>query len=176
MGLQAIFADIQSIFRKQKPAIYLSEEDAIKLNKDIFELLLGCENDLAELKKTLSTNQTSMKEAAIADLENKFLNMRTKIDAIRNDMKNIIDLETQNRDFVILNDDIYIKDKMNRLDTLSNVLDELLELTHERPAASELKGLVDFIYEKINILIDAVNNIISDDKHLDGIYSKLQYI
>ena len=177
MNIQALFRDIQSAFsRKQRPAIYLSEEDAIKLNKDVFELLLGCENDLAELKKTISTNQTAMKEATIAELENKFLNMRTKIDAIRTDMKTIIDLETQNKDFIQLNDDIFIMDKMGRLDTISSVLDELLELTHERPAANELKGLVDFIYGKINILIDAVNNIINDDKHLEGTYSKLQYL
>jgi hypothetical protein len=176
MDIQAIFKDIQGIFRKQKPAIFLSEEEAIKLNKEIFNLLLGCETDIAELKKSISAEQTTLKAAKLADLENKFLNMRTKIDPIRSDMKNIIDLETQNKDFVLFNDDIYIMDKMARLDTLSAVLDELLELTNEKPVASELKGMVDFIYGKINILIDAVNNIISDDKHLEGTYSKLQYI
>jgi hypothetical protein len=167
---------LQALFRKQKPVMMQSEEDAIKLNKDIFNLILYCEHDLAELKKFLSSEQTAMGAAMLADLENKFLSIRTKIDAIKNDMKSIVDLEIQNKDYILFNDDEYIKDKLARLDTLSATLDELLELTSEKPVANELKGMVDFIYGKINILIDAVNNIISDDKHLDGTYSKLQYL
>ncbi len=167
---------IQALFKRQKPAIVSSEEDSIKLNKEIFNLLLGCENDIAELKKFISSDQAALKEAKLADLENKFLSIRTKIDAIKNDMKSIIDLETQNKDFILLNDDNYIKDKMERLDFLSEVLDELLELTNEKPAAEELKGMVDYIYGKINLLVDSVNNIINDDKQLENTYSKLEYM
>jgi hypothetical protein len=168
--------DIQSLFGRSKPLIVRSEEEAVRLNKEVFNLLLGCENDISELKAAIVMKNATLKAAKLADLENKFLNMRSKIDAIRNDMKNIIDLETQNRDYILFNDDMYIKDKMARLDTLSAVLEELLELTNEKPVAEELIGMVDFIYGKINILVDSVDNIISDDKHLEGTYSKLQYL
>jgi hypothetical protein len=168
--------DIQALFGRSKPFIVRCEEEAIRLNKEVFNLLLGCENDISELRQAIAMKNVTMKAAKLADLENKFLNMRSKIDAIRNDMKNIVDLETQNRDFILFNDDMYIKDKMARLDTLSAVLEELLELTGEKPIAEELIGMVDFIYGKINILVDAVDNIISDDKHLEGTYSKLQYL
>jgi hypothetical protein len=167
---------LKDLFKKWKPVMLQSEEDSIKLNKDIFDLLLKCEQDLTQLKTYLNSEKTSMKEAKIADIENNFLNMRVKIDAIRNDMKSIIDVEIQNKDFISFNDDFFIKDKMNRLETISNALDELLELTSEKPAANELKGMADFIYSKINILVDAVNNIISDDKHLEGTYSKIQFL
>jgi hypothetical protein len=174
MGLQASI--LQTFFGKSKPMMVLSEEDAVKLNKNIFDLLVRCETDLAELRTSISSNNASLKEAKLAEIENKFLNIRAKIDAIRNDMKNIIDIETQNKDFILFNDDNFIQDKMKRLDIISTTLDELLELTGEKPAASELRGMVDYIYGKINILIDAVNNIISDDKHLDSTYSKLLYL
>jgi hypothetical protein len=91
-------------------------------------------------------------------------------------MKSIVDIETQNKDFISFNDDYYIRDKLNRLELISDALDELLELTNEKPAANELKGLTEFIYGKINVLVDAVNNIISDDTHLQGVYSKIQYL
>lgn len=170
MGLFSIFK------KKSKPMMILSEEDSIKLSKDIFNLLVKCEGDLAQLKNHLSSENMSLKNAKIAELENSFLSIRSKIDAIRNDMKTIVDIETQNKDFISFNDDFYIADKMNRLESLSQSLDELLELTAEKPVASELKGMADFIYGKINLLVDAINNIISDDIHLQGTYSKIAYL
>lgn len=166
-----------NLFKKSKPKMLDAEEESINLNKEVFSLLLKCEKDLAELKRYTNSPTPSYKDAKLAELENSFLNMRTKIDAIRNDMRIIIDLETQNKDYIGFNDDLFLRDKMQRLDTISAALDELLELTVEKPAASELKGgMIDFIYGKINLLIDAVNNIINDDKHLEGTYSKIQYL
>lgn len=168
---------LTSLFAKPKrPIMIESEEDSIKRGKEIFNLLVKCENDLTQLKSYINSNNASLKDAKLAELENNFLNIRTKIDAIRNDMKSIIDIETQNKDFISFNDDFYIRDKMSRLEMISESLDELLELTSEKPAASELKGLADFIYGKINLLVDAINNIISDDIHLQGTYSKIQYL
>ncbi|MFA6073704.1 MAG: hypothetical protein WC758_06315 [Candidatus Woesearchaeota archaeon] len=165
-----------AIFTRHKPVMLKFEEQTIQLNKEIFDLLLKCETDLDELKKHIASNNSSMKDAKIAELENKFLNMHSKVDGIIIDMNRIIALETQNRDFITINDDTHIYDKMKRLTLISSTLDELLELTHEKPAASELEGMIPFIYGRITLLIDAVNNIINDDKNLEGTYSKLQYL
>jgi hypothetical protein len=167
---------LKSLFKRQKPHLMSLEENAVKLNKDIFDLLVRCEKNLDELKGALNSDKPYVKDAKMAELENKFLNLRTKIDAIRNDMRSIMDIETQNKDFIGINDDIYFTDKMNRLDAISAALDELVELAGEKPAANELRGMTDFIYGKINIVVDAVNNIINDDKQLENTYSKIQYL
>ena len=164
------------LFKIKKPHLLTLEEQSIKLNKDVFDLLVKCEKNLDELKQAVNSNNPYTKDAKLAELENKFLNLRTKIDAIRNDMKSIMDIETQNKDFIGINDDLYFTDKMNRLDSISAALDELVELTGEKPAANELKGMSDFIYGKINVVVDAVNNIINDDKQLENTYSKIQYL
>ncbi|MGV8169345.1 MAG: hypothetical protein ACP5N3_04785 [Candidatus Nanoarchaeia archaeon] len=165
-----------ALFRSHKPKMLEAEDKSISLSKDVFNLLLKCETDLSELKSFVNSDKLSMKDAKLAEMENNFLNMRVKIDAIRSEMKIVIDLETQNRDFVGFNDDAYLKDKLNRLDIISSALEELLEIIAEKPAAADMKGLVDKFYEKINLLVDAVNNIINDDKQLENTYSKLQYL
>jgi hypothetical protein len=161
----------------KKSRMLEAEEHAIELNKDIFELLVKCEKDLGELKSAISSNNIFMKAAKLAELENSLLNTRTKIDAIKSDMNLIVNIETQNRDFIGFNDDKYINDKINRLEVISQALEELLDLANEKPAANELKsGILEFINGKINLIIDAVNNIINDDKQLEGTYSKIQYL
>jgi hypothetical protein len=154
-----------------------AEEHSIQLNKSIFNLLLKCEKDLGELKTAMTSGSASTKAAKLAELENSFLNIRTKIDSIKTDMNLIVNLETQNRDFIGFNDDRYIADKLSRLESISQALEELLDLASEKPAANELKsGMLEFIYGKINIIVDGVNNIINDDKQLEGTYSKIQYL
>jgi len=139
-------------------------------------MIVKTEKILDELKKYLLESNMSYKEAKLAELENALLNMKAKVDALRLDVHRILDIELKHKDFILLNDDFYLKDKLARIDTMSHVLEELLDLIAERPAINELKEMLNYIYGRMNSLVDSINNISSDDKRLEEVYSRLRSI
>lgn len=168
---------LSDLFRKPKSSIYSIERRDIEINKDVFALMNKAEANLKELRDAVREGNLSWKDAKLAELENNFLLLKSKVETLRGDLKMIIDLEVQNKDYVTIHDDAYLEDKYNRLSTMNDVLDELVDLLGARPGLSELrKELIDYIYGKINLLIDAINNIINDDRHLESVYSKLDYL
>jgi hypothetical protein len=165
-----------SIFRRPKSRMLQAEENTISMNKDVFDLLLRCDKHNNELREEINSEKPYLKDAKLAELENDFLNIRSKIDAMQNEMRLIIDIETQNKDFIGFNDDTFIQDKLKNLEAISAALEEVLELVAETPSLNDLKGVVDFIHEKINFLLNAVNSIINDDRNLEVTYSKIPYL
>ncbi len=164
---------LKSLFNKE-PELYSIEKNSIKVNKDLFDLIVKSEKILDELKRYLSEDKVSYKEAKLAEFENALLNIKSKIDSLRIDVQRIFNIELKNKDYVLLNDDFYLKDKMSRIETMSQIIDELLDMLSERPAISDLKGMMSYIYGKMNSLVDSVNNISGDDKRLEEVYSKLR--
>lgn len=158
------------------PRIYEIERKSAGMNKDVFDLILKTENNLAQLKEFLDENKVAYKESKLAELENNFLLLKSKIEAMREEMDQIIRIEMQNKEYLTINDSDYLNDKNARLEQISNALEELIELMNERPAVSELKGMINYIYEKINLIVESVNNIVNDDKYLEQAYSRIQYL
>ncbi|MFP4567419.1 MAG: hypothetical protein ACLFN8_00590 [Candidatus Woesearchaeota archaeon] len=159
---------------KRDPELYSVERNSIQLNKDIFNIIVKTEKILDDLKSYLSKGNISLKEAKMAEFENSLLNMKSKVDALRLDVQHILDIELKHKDYILLNDDFYLKDKLYRIDAMSRVLEELLDLISEKPAINELKEMLNYIYSRMNILVDSVNNITSDDKRLEEVYSRLR--
>lgn len=164
---------LREIF-KTDPELYSIERSSIQLNKEIFNLIVKTEKILDDLKIYLSKDNVSLKEAKLAEFENSLLNMKSKIDALRLEAHRILDIELKHKDYILLNDDFYLKDKLYRVDSMNQVIDELLDLISAKPAINELKDMLNYIYSRINILVDSVNNITSDDKHLEDVYSRLR--
>jgi len=166
---------LREIF-KTDPELYSIERGCIQLNKDIFNLIVKTEKILDDLKIYLSKNNISLKEAKVAEFENSLLNIKSKIDALRLEAQRILDIELKHKDFILLNDDFHLKDKLYRVDSMNQVIDELLDLISSKPGVSELNEMLNYIYSRMNILVDSVNNITSDDKHLENVYSRLRDI
>jgi hypothetical protein len=168
---------IKELFGGNRNTIYGVELRDIDLSKEIFGLMLKVEGNLNGLKEALRKENPLFKNAKIAELENNFLMLKSKVEALRTDVKMIMDIEVQNKDYIMINDEGYLEDKYERLTLMSSVLDELIDLMIAKPSAIELRrDLIEYVYGKVNILVDAVNNIINDDKHLESTYSKLSYL
>jgi len=166
-----------SLLRRPKPKIFEIEHSDIALNSQMFDLVSKIESNLSKLAIVLKDNDIASKNAKLAELENSFLSLKSKVDTLLLDVRKIMSIEIQNKDFILVNDDAYLGDKQERLDKMSNVLDELLELFAQRPAASELKAdILQSIYQRINILIDSINNVVNDDKSLENTYSKIELL
>ena len=164
---------LKELFNKD-PEIYSIEKNSIQINKELFDLIVKAEKVMDELKTYLAEDKVSFKDAKLAELENNLLNMKSKVDSLRIDVQRILNIEMKHKDYVLLNDDFYLKDKLARVETMGQVLDELLDLISERPAINELKEVVGYMYGRINSLVDSVNNITSDDKRLEEVYSRLK--
>lgn len=164
-----------SLFQPKKSQIYELEQSDIHVNKQIFDLISKIEQRLAELNTIIKDNDLALKNAKIAELENIFLHLKSKLDSLLEDVKRIMDIEMKNKDYVIINDDAYIQDKYVRLQSMSSTIDELLELFIQHPAASELKNdLLEFISRRVNMLIDSITSIANDDSHLEPTYKKIE--
>jgi len=163
-------------FFEKKPKIFEIEERDIAINKEIFSLITRIEENLSLLKESIAKGNIGYKDVKLAELENNFLLLRSKIENIRNDIGDILNIEVTQKEFITINDDVHIQDKLNRLELISDALEELIQIMTERPAFEELKGLNDTIYSKINLIIEAINYIINDDRYLENAYARIQYL
>lgn len=163
----------RELFSKE-PELYAIEKRSVQTNKALFDLIVKSEKVLNELKNYLGEDKISLKEAQLAEFENVLINIKSKVDSLRIDVQRILNIEMKHKDFILLNDDFYLKDKLSRIDTMSQVIDELLDLVGERPSSSDLKEMMSYIYGRINTLVDSVNNVSSDDKYLEEVYSRLK--
>ncbi len=163
-------------FFEKKPRIYEIEQKDIAINKEIFSLIARIEQNLNLLKEAINKGDIAYKDAKLAELENNFLLLRSKIDSVKKDISDIMNIEVAQREYLTLNDDVHLQDKLNRLELIGDALDELIQIMSERPVFEELKGLSDTIYSKINLIIDAINYIINDDRYLENVYARIQYL
>lgn len=161
----------------RKPEIYELELNDIVVSKEMSRIMVRVEEKLQELKDLLSKSDVVVKDAALSELENSFLKLKSKVDGVLADVKRILDIEVQNKDYLTIHDDGYLEDKYKRLELLSDVLEDLLQLISQKPSVDELReSLLKFMYERVNIMVDSVNNVINDDKHLESTYAKLTNI
>lgn len=168
--------DILNLFRKRSK-IYAIELDDIKLNREIFNLVLKAENHLNELSKVINNDDVSSKDAKLSELENSFLHIKSKVDSLRADIDRILSLEIKNKDYITIHDDGYLDDKGMRLRTMSEALEDMIDLINNRPSIQDLKrSLLNEIYARVNFLIDNLNVIIQDDRYLQGTYEKLESV
>lgn len=166
-----------SLLKRPKPKIFEIEHSDIALNSQMFDLVSKLEANLSKLAVVLKDNDVAGKNAKLAELENNFLSLKSKVDTLLGDVRKIMSIEVQNKDFILVNDDAFLRDKQERLVRMSEVLDELLELFSERPAASELKAdILQSMYQRIDVLVDSINNIVNDDKSLENTYSKIELL
>ncbi len=160
--------------RKKGPRILELELKDSQLTKKIFDLIVDIEAVLSDLKKAVEIDNDTAKYAKLAELENVLLRLSSKVEAIREDANLIMSIKTQNSDFIALNDDEYLRDKLENLDRISKSLDELIDLVSHRPSFEELKRyVIDYVSSRISLVIDALNNIIKDDKQLIFVYSRI---
>ena len=160
---------------KPSSSLHHKEMKDVEISKQMFNLIIKIEEIMKNLKEALDKGDLLNKSAKVAELENTLMLMKSKADGLRTDVRSIMDLEVQNKDYITIHDDIFLQDKYERLGIIGDVLEELVDLLKENPTAPEFKKeFLSFIYNKLNDIIFNVNNIINDDKHLESTYSKLE--
>lgn len=162
-------------FWKKEPQIVQLEAHDKKLVKEMLGLVYRLESHLKDLNKIVSAQDTRGLYAKFAELENVFLLMRSKADTIKIDIREIRDIEITHRNYIAFNDADTLQDKSDNLETIMQILDELIQLVSERPTLESIKNeYLYFMSMKTNEIIDSLNKIVSDDRQLMEIYSKIK--
>ena len=166
---------VQSIFSsKNHSKIYTLQNQDMALLNAMKAIVVNLESDISILKNVLQDENITAKDSAVAELNNKFMLLRSKVEKIRSHVKEIISIEVQNKDFVLLNDEDYLSDKSDNLERISYYLDQLIDLLSSKPTSEELKNeYVQYINNKVMYVIEGMNNVIRDDKHLESIYARI---
>ncbi|MCF7871468.1 hypothetical protein K9L97_00355 [Candidatus Woesearchaeota archaeon] len=163
-----------ALFKRPEPRMVQIEQSDMSVVKQIFDLIGRLEKELYSLSEALRSNDVAGVGARLAELENTFTRVKTKIDSLIVDVDTIMGIEAQNKDYIMFNDNDYIMDKKERLQLMSDTLEELLELLAQHPGLSELKGdLLQFLYSKLNLLINSLNSVGYDDQAMSSVYSRI---
>jgi len=170
MGLITLFQ------KEKKPKILVIEERDVELDMEISKMTTRMGETIKELQKSMSDNDILNKDAKMAELENELLLIKSKVDSLKTDINEVMNTQVQSKDFITIHDDVYLQDKQNLLNQMSQLLEELVSYLQERPATQDLKqALMPMLMPRINFLATAANNLINDDRALEGIYQKIAY-
>ncbi len=161
--------------RSSEPKILSIQKKDMAFSKQFFDIILQVGNNLSSLKKALDENKVSSKYARLAELENNFLRLKSKVETLEYDLDAIMTIESRNRTNVLLNDQELLTDKKQALNEMNLLLDELLELLNQKPSVNDLREEgFSYINVRVNSIIENIRRIVQDDKQLYEIYSSLQ--
>lgn len=165
---------LSNLFGGGKKTLYTTHLDDEKILDKVFDLCEALRVLVKDLDRILQGTSVIRKDARLADMENKIILMKTKIDRILEHVSWIVDREVEKKDYMTIQDEEYLEDKYGRLESVSRNLEELAELVNARPSFSELKiDLMDRIRVLLNAVIDDLNVITEDDEVLEKIYSNV---
>lgn len=157
-----------------KSRIYSIEINDEKINQDIGRLILQIEKNLADLRQVLDAGAVVEKESKAKVLNQELMQIRQEVSTVKNDVGMIINMELQRKEYIVVKDEQFIKDKDYQLKTVIEHLDNLIEIFRETPTNQEYKGgLLDSINNGMKLIEAAIAKIKEDDKQLEKIYKSL---
>lgn len=167
--------NILSKFYNPRTTLEDHENDTLQLKQKIHELLLKIQSNYEELRKAVQDGNAIEKDAKISKLENKFILLKGKADSIMDKLRLITRKENNMDDILAINDQKYLRDKIDQVKTLSEISREMSQALAHNPSLNDLEeSLLDRLKEKINTMIQCVNDIGRDDKQLKQIYKRLR--
>lgn len=165
---------ILSKFFDPKTELAEHENATLQYKQKIHELLLKLQGDFQDLKQSVDDDNAMQKDAQVSKLENKFHLLKGKADAMMDKLRLITRTQNKMDDIIAINDDTYLHDKIDNVKTLSDTSREMSQMLAHNPSMNDLKSSgLDQLKNNINMMIQCVNEITQDDKHLRKIYSRL---
>ena len=166
--------NILSKFTEPKTELEEHENATLQYKQKIHELLLKLQSNYEDLKEAVEDDNAMKKDAHASKLENKFHLLRSKADAMMDKLRFITRTENKMDDIIAINDDQYLRDKIDNVKTLSDTAREMSQMLAHNPSMSDLKhGGLKQLKDNINMMIGCVNEITQDDEHLTKIYARL---
>lgn len=162
---------------KRKTAVYSIEINDEKINNQITSLIIDLEKNIDSLNKTIEENRFTDKDKTCEEIYNLFIKLNEKTDELLLDVNKISNIELQEKEFIKINDDKFLKDKLDQLSAIKENINLLIGEMENRPSAEELKSeLLATLTEKVCGVVAALTKLREDDEKLQALYEKITQI
>lgn len=151
--------------------LYYIEINDVKIDKDISRIITDIERKLHNFKRVIDQLPPQEKDRKLTEFYEELIGMKQRVETLKKDVKQITEIELQNKEYFIIKDDSYLQDKNHQLQRLTSEISELLQIAEQNPTKDELKD--EFIPEMISQIDDilkATQHIIEDDYNLRLLY------
>lgn len=161
------------MFKKKNKILSIQINDE-KINQDVVSLIQQVMKTVDDLKKTLADETQGDKDKELDRLEKIFLEIHKDVEILIEDVTRIRSIELQRKEYITLNDNQFLKDKLKQLYNTRQDVEKLVDMFEVHPTAKEIKrDLLDTMIIELNKIVDSMNQIIADDKSLENIYKKI---
>lgn len=168
---------IKKISSKPKTKLYHIEIDDDKIDEQLTKIIIDIENKTKEFKSHINENTLSIKEDWINEMHKLILTIQSDTTTLHEDLNKIINIELENKDFLIIKDDEYLQDKKRQLQIIRDEVDQFIMVIDQRPSAQALQSeLLENITSQIQIMNASIQKLVTDDHKLRHIYKKLNEI
>jgi hypothetical protein len=168
---------VKNTFSKPKNKLYYIEIDDDKIDIKLSKIISQTQKKINEFKSHINENTLTIKEEWLSEIHKLMLEIRTDVKQLQIDVDRIINIELENKDFLIIKDDDYLVDKKTQLEKVYLEIEEFIIIVDQKPSAQALQSelLEQLIKQIININL-CIQQIINDDHQLQNIYEKLNEI
>ena len=159
------------------PRILTIEINDKKINEDLCHLIIKLETNIQELQRLFESSDNSTKNEKIAELQTMIHQLKQDVVALHNDVDAIEAIELQEKEYLMIKDSTFLKDKLSQLDIMKKHVETIEGILLEHPSSSALQGgLIQDIIKDLNTVIDGINRIRADDKALEKIYQAVSRV
>ena len=157
----------------KKSRVYSIEIQDKNINKELCKLIIQIEKDIINLKNILDKGAPGDKLTDLEELLKAFYRAHKDLELVSVDIINIENEEAQEKGYVQLNDQGFLRDKYVQVRRMKKILNELIEMLEDRPTDREFEeDLLSRMIQDTNSIIESMNSIIKDDQELENIYKK----
>ncbi len=162
---------------KQLPKLYMIEEKDEIIEGKLSKIIKEFNSVLEKFRQSIYESKINEKEFEINYLKKIIYSVKTKIKVLERDIKEILNIENLEKEFITIKDYIFIKDKIDQLNKIKENLNMIEGILKEDPPADEFRNeLLEAMENDINIISDSMEQIMHDDGNLEKIYSKISYL
>ncbi|MBN1376712.1 hypothetical protein JW949_00060 [Candidatus Woesearchaeota archaeon] len=159
------------------PKLYLIEEKDEVIEEKLFGIIKEFTDVLEKFRQSIYESKINEKEFEINYLKKIIYSVKRKIKILERDIKEILNIENLEKEFITVKDYIFIKDKIDQLNRIKENLNIIEGILQEDPPADEFRNeLLEAMENDINIISDSMEQIMHDDSNLEKIYSKISYL
>lgn len=165
---------VKNVFAKAKTKLYYIEIDDDKIDSQILDIIIQIQKKTAEFKSHINENTLTIKEEWLSKIYELMFKVNGDVKKLQNDVGKIINIELENKDFLIIKDDDFLSDKRKQLSTMNKEIEDLIMIVEQKPSAQALQSeLLERLINQINSMNNCIKEIINDDNRLQHIYKKL---
>lgn len=166
---------IKKSFARKESKLYYIEIDDDKIDSRILDIIIQIEKKTAEFKSHINENTLTINEEWLSYIYELMIKVNGDVKKLQKDVEKIINIELENKDFLIIKDDNFLSDKKKQLEMMHQEIEDFIMIIEQKPSSQALQSeILEKWILQINSINKCIKKIINDDIRLQHIYKKLK--